>query len=163
MQYENVELTRVYDNPDFPLGAIHEDGGDVFEFVKYHSGDNPLETNVGYLSYYCSSGTEAVPEHTVTSDHDAATKIKANYAHVAGMFMAYVTNGKYGWIQKKGWNRSIMVTDGSITAGCVVTACDSDAQIRIMVNTDVLPIVGYAFADDVLIASAKGSIRLCIS
>lgn len=141
MQYENVELKRIYNDPEFPLGAIHEEGGDAFQFVKYHSGDGPVDATPGYLAYLCGpSGTEQPPAYTVTGDHDATTKVDTLYSLATGIFMSALTNGKYGWIQKRGLNRIAMLSDGSIgygypvcpistTLGAIRDGSDPDTEI----------------------------------
>jgi hypothetical protein len=160
MFYENVDLTRIYNNPDFPLGAIHEEGGDAFEFVKYHSGDDPVNATPGYLAYYCeASGTEQPPLYTVTGDYNATTKVDTTYLLAAGMFMSILTNGKYGWIQKRGFNRIAMLSDASIQPGIPVRPFDGLGSIAIMVNTELMPI-GRAFKVNTDTVCAIGTIKL---
>ncbi len=163
MLYENVDLTRVYDdNNQFPVGAIHRENGAEFEFVKYHHGDGPVNATAGHVGYYCSSGTETVGDFTVTEDHDADTTVNTAYTQVAGMFMSALTEDKCGWIQKKGYNRVAMLTDTNVTDKGIVCAADADGTIRPMVNTDVGSHLGLSMVADSAAVAAIGSIKLCI-
>lgn len=162
--FENVNLTKIYDTDEFPVGAQHEETGgvDLFEFVKYHHGDGPVNATAGHVGYYCSSGSEIVGHYTVTEDHDADTTVNTAITQVAGMFMSALTENKFGWIQKKGFNRVAMLTDTNVVDKGIVCASDADGTIRPMVNTDVGAQLGLSFVDDAAAVATIGSIKLSI-
>jgi cytochrome c biogenesis protein ResB len=152
MFYENVDLTKIYDDDSaFPLGARHSDesNGKEYEFVKYSQGSGAVAGTQGSGVYYCVSGTTAVPGYTVTKDHDSTTSIITFYNMFAGQLQAALTDGKYGWIQKKGFSNYACPTNNSLGIGEQVSPADADGQVLgVAAGTAVTPYLGMAWATD---------------
>lgn len=148
--YENVNLTKIYDTDEFPLGAIHDDSkGNVYEFVKYSQGSNAVAGTQGSLIYLCASGTTTVPTPTVSKDRASVTTIISTYGMARGVLMAALTDGKYGWIKKKGLTEYATPTDNSVGIGEQITSADANGQVKgVASGTAATPFLGVALKTD---------------
>lgn len=140
-----MNLTKIYDTEEFPLGAIHDDSkGNVYEFVKYHQGDGAVTATAGHIGYLASSGTTTVATPTVTEDHDTTTAIDSQYMNAYGAFCSALSNGKFGWIQKKGLSAIAALTNTTVAVAEQIQPADADGTIAgISVNTAAAPCIGY--------------------
>lgn len=110
----NVDLDKVYDDMDFPLGAeCQDEQGREFVFCKYNAGDGADTVVAGYLAVELDS---AYPACEVTCDLNSGT-IKAILNRPVGYAQAVFTDGKYGWFQKRGRSRQTVTTDKGVTQG----------------------------------------------
>jgi len=158
----NADVTRIDPTALFNPGDWTEIGTKRYVYVKYHYGDGSVTATAGHIGYLCGTGTETADAFTVTEDHDATTKVNTSYALAFGMFESALTNGTYGWVQVKGFNDQIMLSDDSVDDGEQVTPGDADGTIKgIAAGTATSPLIGYAVAADGGTAPAKGSIFLC--
>lgn len=150
-QVDNVILTEIYDTDEIGLGARHveNNGKDEFEFVKYSQGSNAVVGTQGSLVYLCASGSTTVPNPTVSKDRASATTIISSYGSAYGQLMAALTDGKYGWIQKRGLSRYACPTDNSVDPGDQITSADANGQVKGQAaGTAVTPFLGIGLKAD---------------
>ena len=143
--FHNVDLDRVYDKADFPLGAETEDSaGNEFVFCKYNEGDGGDTVVAGYLAVGLDS---AYPAYEVTCDLDSST-IPALRGVPVGYAQAAFTDGKYGWFQKRGRNLKAILTDGGVTQGQLLMAHASTAGAVDSHDASAIASCGVALEDD---------------
>jgi hypothetical protein len=151
MLYENVDISRIYTSPDFPLGAKYrnESNGKEYEFVKYNQGDGGVTPTVGQLAYLCGSGGTIVTHPVVTADVNSTELVVSTYGTAYGVFCSVLTDGNYGWIQKKGLSDEIGLTDGNVTSGTYLTPHTTEgAFVSVAAGTAKTPFIGYALRAD---------------
>ncbi len=149
--FGNVDLDKIYDDPEFNLGDFVWIGSRKFVFVKYNQGNGSVTAVAGYLTYKPDSSDQ---DWEVTCDYDATTP-KALIQSPGGFVQAALTNAKFGWSQVKGRNRKAMLTGGSVTQGSLLMAGAANGQV---VNHDAsaATVVGIALEDDTSTAQAIG-------
>lgn len=163
---QNMDLERIYDDPEFMPGSIEfDEHGNEFMFVKYNSGAGSVTGAAGRIVYRVTTGTTGAVPGEVTMDYDsnaAATAITAPNA-CAGMLMAALTDGKYGFVQRTGKNKKAMLTDGSVTAKCRLSISTTDGAVKILADAaPPLEQIGIAIADDSSTTLAAGAAVLDI-
>ena len=155
---ENVSLTRIDSTAQYKLGTLHREAGDEFQYVYFHQGDGEVDGVAGQLVYYAASGTTTVPNYTVTMDYDTTTAIDTTIQNAAGFLQAALTNGKYGWIQTKGFNRIAMLTGGGVAAGEVLIPTATNGAVDGVAATAVTTRdIGHALVADSGTAQAIGT------
>ena len=152
------EVTRIYaDAKMFYLGQLVEDQmGNVFEFVKFNAGDGAVTGTAGHITVGLDS---AYPDGEVTADVNSAT-IAAILQDPRGILMAALTDGSYGFVQKKGRNLIAMLSDQNVAQGNRLTA---DAAITGAVKpkaANTAADLGVALEADVVSVLAVGSVLL---
>lgn len=93
-----ADVTRVDTSPAFALGTKYMDhNGKVYKYVQYAAGAGSVAAVAGNVAYYyAAGGTSAGDVAKVTSDLSDSAEVGA------GVLMAAIGNGEYGWIQIKG-------------------------------------------------------------
>lgn len=79
------------------LGAIRFEDGKIYKYVQYNGGAGAVAAVAGNMAYYYApGGASAGALLVVTSDLSDSAGLGA------GMLMAVIASGGYGWIQIKG-------------------------------------------------------------
>jgi len=130
------------------LGDHYEDkDGKVYKFVKYDTGAGSVAAVAGNFAYYYLAG--GTQDNIVTSDLSDSVNIGA------GVLMAVIGDGEYGWIQISG--PATLTT--ALTAGAdgnaltPVGSTDGTLDVSALVTDHIC-----AIADDI---SAKEVILCC--
>jgi hypothetical protein len=144
----NKDIERAYDSSDFTLGTEGEDeSNNEYIFIKYNSGDGHVMASAGSLIVGLDYGYNT---YEGTADLDSAT-IAALRNRPLGFAQCTLTDGKYGWVQCRGFNRKAITTDGTVVKGGYLfvspngngtCAGSSDS------GTNTLATVGVARLDD---------------
>ena len=121
------------------IGVIRFDGARVFKWVKYNSGTGPVAAVAGNTVVY--HGDDAVVL-------DVACEVTMDYTDgddlVAGVLMAIIANGEFGWIQIKGIAVLTTALDsgadgdplivGTTDGTLAVIAADTDAPCALAID-----------------------------
>lgn len=78
------------------VGAIRFEGNNVYKWVKYNSGTGTIAAVAGNVAYYMNAANSGYENSEVTSDLSDSDNIGA------GVLMAVIANGEYGWVQIRG-------------------------------------------------------------
>jgi hypothetical protein len=91
------------------VGDVYVDAdGKSYRFVKYNAGAGPVAAVAGNFCYlYAAGGTSAGQYNEVTSDLSDSANVGA------GVLMAVIASGDYGWIQTGG----VATLTTALTAG----------------------------------------------
>ena len=154
--YNNANLTKIYDNADFPLGAEVQYGDKKYQFVKYNAGDEP---QVGVAGYVAIGLDSAYSPHEVTCDWNSST-INAVLERPKGILMAALTDGKYGWIQKTGLNDVAMLSPEEDIAQDEELMVHATTNGGVDKHTGDPIIIGVALENDSGTALAIGTVEL---
>ncbi len=98
-----VNLTAVRtstEGPEFAVGTVHRDpsNGKRYKYLKFDDGAGNVASVAGNVAYYygASGAADADTYQEVTMDLTDAVL-------TAGVFMAVIADGGYGWIQTGGY------------------------------------------------------------
>lgn len=161
-----ADLIRRYtDTRKFYLGQIVEDDGAEFEFVKFNSGAGDVDAVAGQIGYYVSAGTTGAVNNEVTMDYssNAAGTAITMPNMPAGFFQAALEDEEYGFVQKNGWSRIAMLTDGNVDANERLTVSSTDGEVIPIVDaTPPLETVAIARNADTGTSLAAGDAKITI-
>jgi len=92
-----TELTSIETTDVEGVGKIREDAlGNLYRWVKNNNATNSTAAARAFAVY--ATGDRSLAEESIA----------ATLANAAGVFMAEITGGKYGWIQVKGKGKVIL-------------------------------------------------------
>jgi len=131
------------------IGAIRFEGAKIYKYVKYNSGSGPVAAVAGNMAYYHGDDAYTATAAEVTSDlTDAAAAPIA-----AGMLMAVIATGSYGWVQIKG----VATLTTALTAGAdgnaltAVGSTDGTLDVSALVTDHICAVALDASAKIVLL------------
>jgi hypothetical protein len=107
-------LDKIYTKRgEFRLGEVVTDtAGNEYRFIKFNAGDGAATGTVGHLVVGLDTGGN-FDFWEGTNDLNSAT-IKAILQRAFGFLQAALTDGAYGFVQKSGPNKQVILTDGSV-------------------------------------------------
>jgi len=147
------ELDKIYtDKDEFQLGAECEDEqGNVYVFVEYDA-----LAAVGVAGLFAVGCDSAYRRFVATCDSTHADAVRND---PKGQLQAALTDGTYGWAQKKGYNRKAIVTDGSAVQGLQLMVSAGTRGVLTALTSNNKP-VGTTRLTDTGTALAIGSVYL---
>lgn len=121
------------------IGVIRFEGSRIFKWCKYNKGGDSVAAVANKTVVY--HGDDAVVLDSaceVTMDYSSGDDI------CAGMLMAIIADGEFGWVQIKG----IAILAAALTAGAdgdqVTTLGAADGTLDVVVTGAITPYAGYA-------------------
>ena len=147
------ELDKIYtDTGEFQLGAEAEDlVGNEYIFVEYKAlSDDATE---GMLAAGLDS---AYRRYVVTADTTHGDAIRND---PRGQFQAALTDETFGWLQKKGYNRKAIPTDGTVQKDRQIMVSNATRGVATILSTNNKP-CGTSIENDVSTSIAAGSVYL---
>ena len=123
--------------------------------LAYYKVSATQATTQGHVAYH----TSAVGDEVST---DTATALASDAGcGVAGVAMAAITAGNYGYFQVSGIGQVALLTAGSVTAGAPLTADSAATDGRVIIGTvGTHHVMGVAFAADAGTVLAANAYRL---
>jgi hypothetical protein len=162
MRHINVDVSVIEKTEGkYCYGDTYQNEKGVYEFVYFHAGDGPVSAVKGELALFCTSGTETVPDHAVTMDYDATTKIDTNANMGAGEFCSAPDTTGYGcWIKKQGLSDNIGLTDGNVDEGDSIIGVAANGTITgiALGASHTGRVLGFALKTDASTALAAGGV-----
>jgi hypothetical protein len=92
-------LTETMDYDREGIGAIRNEGNNVYKWVKYNQGAGAVAAVAGNVVYYYGVSGDAVSGGYENSE---VTMDRTDAYLGAGVLQAVIANGEFGWIQIKG-------------------------------------------------------------
>jgi len=135
-----LDLDVIDTIPQYNLGAKYEDpiSGAIYRYVKYDDGTAVTATAGAPVQFLSNS------KWVVSGDLSEQADTQA-----AGFVQAALADTNYGWIQRAGYNRKVITTDGSVADGeALVADVSNDAQVDTMAAGEEDAIMGVALAAD---------------
>jgi len=127
-----TSLTEVSTTDKEGVGCLRPEGPNLYKYVKYNEGAGSVASGAGKpCGYKGNSDTE------VTCDVSDAT------GGFAGICMAAIPNGGYGWIQIYGKHEDA-VTSGTVNAGAAVAFTTDGALTALDDTYAAADLAGYA-------------------
>ena len=102
-----TKLTDVSSSDKEGIGVLRYEGAKVYKYVKYNTGTGTIAAVAGNVAYYHGDDSYTATVAEVTSDLSDSANLGA------GVLMAVIPNGYYGWIQIKG----VATLTTALTAG----------------------------------------------
>lgn len=159
--------------PRVPADHIAKVFTSATEPFSYTPGLKYVEPATGCMyRFYKNAGADAtvigdlVGDFGTTPNHGDGdvTAATVTSGSAIGIAQSALTTGQYGFAQTDGPNQSVITTDGSITAGCVMIPDATAAVVKIQSATSAANdfTVGWATTADSSTSLAVGDARLCI-
>ncbi len=107
---KKVFITKLTDTSTLDLegiGVLRFEGAKIYKWVKYNTGSGPVTAVANEMVVYHGDDSIVV---------DSAAEVTMDITDgviTAGMLMAIIANGSYGWIQIKG----VAILNSALTAG----------------------------------------------
>jgi hypothetical protein len=115
-------LTNIDTVQEFPVHTIREEDGKTYRYVKFDNGAGNVAAVAGNLCYWTATSG------TVTSD-------ESDSSIPAGIFMAVLTDGSWGWIQTRGL--ATVNNEGTdIALGAAMIASSTDGKATSIVAAE---------------------------
>jgi len=147
------ELDKIYtDLNEFQLGAEAEDlQGNEYVFVEYEA--LSAAATEGMLGV----GLDSSYRRYVTSADSTDSEAIRN--DPKGQYQAALTDGTFGWMQKKGYNRKAIPTDGTVQKDRQIMVSNATRGVATILATNNKP-CGSAIENDVSTSIAAGRVYL---
>ena len=120
-------VDEVHDEEKDNLGDLRITGGKMYKYIKYNNGTANLAGSAGDAVAYYDNGTagDGYSNNEVTKDtSDGVGPLGA------GVLVAAMTDGDYGWIQIKGFDTLNQAVAGSASDGDPLTLGTDGALTR---------------------------------
>lgn len=120
-----TSVDEVHDEEKDNLGDLRWEGGKLYKYIKYNDGTGNLDGAAGDVVTYFDNGTAGAGygNNEVTKDFSDGTD-----SFPAGVLVAAMTDGQFGWIQLKGFDTLSTAIESSNDA-TPVAAADSDVLV----------------------------------
>lgn len=141
----NINFTE-YDTTQYhPLGALVEDGINVYMYVKNDSAD----TNGAVGKMACAKAASAYGKVTMKAS-EVTSGTLGTVTKPFGIFMSALPFTNFGWIQVRG-RTTALVTDGGVVDGDYLV-CDGGGTETFIADTAIAGeehgVIGRALSDD---------------
>ena len=125
------------------LGTIRFEGNNIYKYITYHAGAMTTGAVGDVVSYLSTTG---YANSDVTPDTSAADGVGA------GVLLAAMTDGQFGWIQIKGaatlstaigggGDGLAITTDGAADRAAIVCNADNEFQIGAVITSSAKTVV----------------------
>lgn len=136
--------TSAFHTPGEMIEIVDSEGLKRYQYVEYDNGSAPIAAAADNICYYLDGSDW--DGYTVTSD---VSDTQENL--VAGVLMAAIADGSYGWIQTFGYSEDVATNgDDDISAGdAIIPVGDGTIDSVDAGTAPTYKVVGWAVADDV--------------
>ena len=136
---KKVFITKLTDTNTLDLegiGVLRFEGARIFKWVKYNSGGDVVAAVAGNMCYYHGDdGVVLDSAAEVTSDLSSSGAAGAEVG--AGMLMAVIATGSFGWVQIKGVAVLTTALDAGIDGDRLTPTGASDGTLTAVDITSV--------------------------
>lgn len=115
--------TKSYDAEG--VGAIRFEGNNVYKWVKYNSGTGTVAAVAGNVAYYMNAANDGYANSEVTSDLSDSDDVGA------GVLMAVIPTGEYGWVQIRGMATITTALAGGADGNALTAAGATDGTLDV--------------------------------